>query len=243
MNKIFSIIKEFGKRQSFQPNIFSFFLNNGLFIRWFLYRSIKMLAPQLTGKLMDFGCGRKPYKNLFTNVSEYIGIDIVVSGHNHLESEVDVFYDGKYIPFADETFDSVFCGEVVEHLFEVDAVLVEINRVLRRDGKALFTFPFAYQEHEKPYDFARYTSFAAKYLFEKHGFEIVAQQKTGHFVLVLHQLLINYIYAFFATKSRYLNTLLTILFITPFNILGLICFLFPRNKDLYFNNVLLVQKK
>lgn len=243
MKYILLKIKEFGKKQSFQPNMLSFFLNPGLFIRWYLYRDIKNLAPMLKGKLLDFGCGRKPYRNLFFNVQEYIGIDIEVSGHPHEESLVDIYYDGKKIPFEDEYFDSIFCTEVVEHVFNIDEVLLEINRVLKNNGSAIFTFPFAYQEHEKPYDYARYTSYASKYIFEKNGFEVIEQRKTGHFSITLLQLWINYIYGFFVSKNRYLNTLLTVLFITPFNFLGLLFIFFPVNKDFYFSNILLVKKK
>jgi hypothetical protein len=44
------------------------------FIRRSLYKKIRQFAPQLQGRLLDFGCGTKPYQGLFTNVSEYIGL-------------------------------------------------------------------------------------------------------------------------------------------------------------------------
>src|SRR5688572_6641554 len=97
----------FLKKQSFQPSIFSLFINPLYFIRSCLYKNIKKKAPLLKGKLMDFGCGRKPYEALF-NVNEYIGIDVEKSGHNHKLSKVDFYYDGKTIPFQNDYFDSVF---------------------------------------------------------------------------------------------------------------------------------------
>ena len=242
MNQILQKMKILGMRQSFVPNIFSIFINPGLFIRWYLYKEIEKLAPQLSGKLLDFGCGRKPYKSLFTNVDEYIGLDIEVSGHPHTESDVDVYYDGVTIPFAENHFDSVFCSEVVEHIFNINDVLSEVNRVLKKNGTAIFTFPFAYPEHEKPYDFARYTSFGAKYIFEQNGFEVMQQIKTGHFLLVLIQLLITYVYTSFASKNKYLNTVLTLIFVTPLNLIGLLFLFFPNNKDLYFSNILFLKK-
>ncbi|SRR6266700_4851859 len=89
----------FLKKQSFQPAILSIFINPFYFIRRSLYRNIRMYAPRLKGRLLDFGCGRKPWENLFPNVNEYIGIDIKQTGHDHTYSEVDVYYDGKKIPF------------------------------------------------------------------------------------------------------------------------------------------------
>ena len=218
-------------------------MNPALFNRWYCYQAIKKRAPLLTGKLLDFGCGRKPYRNLFTNVGEYIGVDIEVSGHSHAESEVDVYYDGKTVPFGDEYFDSLYCSEVLEHLFNPDEILKELHRVLKKGGIGLFTFPFSWQEHEQPYDFARYSSFAAKYIFEQKGFEVLEIHKNGHFIITVWQLWIIYIWTLFRTKSRYLNTLFTIIFITPFNIIGLIFAIFPRSKDLYMTNVVMIKKK
>ena len=47
--------------------------------------------------MLDFGCGQKPYESLFS-VEEYVGLDIEVSGHDHTNSKVDTYYDGKNIP-------------------------------------------------------------------------------------------------------------------------------------------------
>ena len=84
---------------------------------------------------MDFGCGSKPYESLFVNAKKYIGIDVEVSGHNHKDSKVDVFYDGKTLPFADKSFDAVVCFEVLEHIFNPDEAITEIRRVLKGDGE------------------------------------------------------------------------------------------------------------
>ena len=233
---------EYGKRQSFQPNLLSIFLNPFFFIRRALFKKIKQYAPLLQGKMMDFGCGRKPYRNLF-EVQEYIGVDIAVSGHSHQESEVDVFYDGKTLPFESETFDSVFSSEVFEHIFNLEEMLPEIRRVMKPGGIALFSVPFAWAEHEIPFDFARYTSFGFRHILEKNGFKILKAEKTGHFAEALWQLWILYIFSLFQTRNRLLNTLLTLVFISPLNLLGLlVTFILPRNHDLFFNNVMLVQK-
>ena len=64
------------------------------FIRKGLFRKISLYAPQLKGKLLDFGCGEKPYQSLFTNVTEYIGLDYNGEGHDHQNEAVDVYYDG-----------------------------------------------------------------------------------------------------------------------------------------------------
>jgi hypothetical protein len=70
-----------------------------------------------TGKLLDFGCVSKTYKKYFSHTDAYIGLDIEQSGHLHTNEQIDVFYDGKKIPFEENYFDSVFSSEVFEHVF------------------------------------------------------------------------------------------------------------------------------
>jgi len=151
-----------------------------------LLRSIKKYAPLLKGRLMDFGCGTKPYRSLFT-VDEYTGLDFENPGHPHLNEQIDVFYDGKHIPFGDETFDAVFSSEVFEHVFNLEEALKELNRVMKTGASILATCPFAICEHEVPNDFARYSSFGLRSLFERYGFEVVHQEKTGNGKAEAHQ--------------------------------------------------------
>src|SRR5829696_811037 len=149
----------------FRPGITNAFY----FIRNELYKKIKQYAPQLTGKLLDFGCGSKPYQSLFTNVSEYIGLDYEGAGHSHANERIDVFYNGKTIPFPDAYFDSVFSSEVFEHLFNLEEMIPELKRVMKEQAILFITCPFVWNEHEVPVDYARYTQFALKHLLERNG--------------------------------------------------------------------------
>lgn len=242
MNLVKSIIK-YLRQQSFEPGFIGLFVNPFFFIRRGLVLNIKKLSPQLSGKLMDFGCGRKPYEKFF-RVDEYIGIDMEHTGHEHTNSKVDVFYDGKNIPFPNDSFDSVFCSEVLEHVFNLEEVLTEIRRVMKTGGKILITVPFSWNEHEVPFDFGRYTSFGIKHVLEKNGFEVSTLIKSGNFARVNLQLQALYIYSVINTRNQILNYALRMLFIAPLNILGSVfLLLMPRNDTMYFNNVVLAVKK
>src|SRR5437773_3335923 len=115
------------------PGSFRPAMNNAFyFIRNALYKKVKQYAPALKGRLLDFGCGSKPYQSLFANVTEYIGVDYNSPGHSHANEQIDVFYDGKKIPFPDEYFDSVFSSEVFEHIFNLEEIIPEIKRVMKK---------------------------------------------------------------------------------------------------------------
>jgi len=216
------------------------------FIRHGLYNAIAGHAGSLKGKLLDFGCGSKPYRSLFS-VEEYIGLDFEKTGHDHSNEQIDVFYDGKTIPFAEAHFDSILCSEVAEHLFDLPAALAEMNRVLKKGGKLLLTCPFVWGEHEAPYDYARYTQFALKDILEKSGFSIVEYNKKGTFIEAITQMRVLY---FVETagpvlaKLSYPGALFLKVSVFMINAWGKFKnWLLPARHGLYLSNILLAEKK
>jgi ubiquinone/menaquinone biosynthesis C-methylase UbiE len=224
----------------------SIFNNPFYFIRKGLNTAIKQQATALNGHLLDFGCGSKPYEEYFKHCTSYTGLDIEVSGHSHQHEKIDVFYDGKTIPFPDNHFDAVFSTEVLEHIFNPDTILKEIYRVMKPGAHLLLTCPFTWPEHEIPYDYARYSSFGLKSLAEKNGFELVNQEKTGHFFEVIMQQWILYVFYWIPKKPSWLYLTLHQLLLLPFVLVTIVVGrLLPsrmKRKDLYHSNILLVKK-
>lgn len=231
----------------FIPRWYDIFYNQFYLIRRGLYRGILRNRHYLKGRLLDFGCGNKPYASII-DVSEYIGLDYdtEVSRRNILKT-VDVFYDGKTIPFPDHHFDAVFSSEVLEHVFNPDEILPEIRRVMKPGAHLLLTCPFYWPEHEQPYDYARYTSFGLKHLMEKNGFEVVHYEKTGSFFETILQGFITYLFFFIPHRPRVLEVLFFSIFITPFLVLGLLfSAILPKRikrSDYYLNNIIVVRRK
>lgn len=232
--------------RSYNPNITHHFY----FIRKAILAAISENSQQLTGKLMDFGCGAKPYKSLFSHIDEYVGVDYEGEGHSHENAEIEVFYDGKTIPFPDNHFDSILSSEVFEHLFEINHLLGELNRVLKPGGKMLITCPFIWNEHEAPIDYARYTQFALTFLFEQANFKVLKKDKKGNFVEAITQIRNLYMMgSFFGTYNQKEYTPRPFFhrfqkfFITLNNISGYIkSRIFPKRYDIYLSNVFLVEK-
>lgn len=226
----------------FNPSVFHpyYFIRKGLFLK------IRHYAPQLQGNLLDFGCGAKPYKSLFSHVASYTGVDIENTGHSHANEQIDYYYDGKTLPFENDRFDSIFTTEVFEHIFNLDDILVELNRVLKPGGKMLITCPFVWPEHEKPYDYARYTRFALKSKLEATGFDLLTVDKSGDFFTSVCQLRQAYLHDVFLPKLSipFLVRLARLCIIPLVNIMGLFFSrIFPTNKDLYLSNIIIAQKR
>lgn len=235
--------KKWKHQQDFNPGFFGLFINPFFIARRGLWSNIKGLATLLNGDLLDIGCGRKPYKTLFT-VKTYLGLDIENPGHSHVGEEVDVFYDGKTFPFEGNSFDSALCNQVLEHVFNPDEFLSEIHRVLRPGGKLLLTVPFAWDEHEQPFDYARYSSFGLRHLMEKNGFEIEQSIKSVNDSRAIAQLWNTLIYKKTVTNSGILNMLISAVLMAPVTILASLTWpLFGKSRDFYLDNIILAVKK
>ena len=230
-------------REAFHPSWLGAVISPVYIVRRGLYKVVLGLSPRIGGKVLDFGCGTKPYESLFSNATHYIGVDIEVSGHDHADSKVDVFYDGKTLSFPDGNFDSVVSFEALEHLFNIDEVLVEVGRVLKPGGQLLVSVPFAWEEHEAPYDFARYTSYGIEHVLRQAGFELVRTVKSTTSVLAICQVFIAYLAKYVSPQSRFPAIAFQLLIIFPLNIISLLINAVLPKRYGYFCNVVVVCKK
>lgn len=232
----------FIKAQAFIPSFWGVAVNPFFIARKGLYDAIKPLGHYVTGKTLDIGCGRKPYQHLFCS-TEYIGLELD-SQENRAYKHADLYYDGNALPFSNAEVDSVVSHQVFEHVFSPDQFLNEINRVLKPDGILMMSVPFVWDEHEKPVDFARYSSFGLRAILNKHGFEMIEQRKTVQNLALLFQLFNAYAYKKWFGTNGYWNQVLCLLLMAPVTLMGLIMGkIFPNNEDLYLDNVVIAKKR
>lgn len=124
------------------------------------------------GRLLDIGCGEKKKQYLIGDcVEEYVGLDHKDSLHSL--AQVDIIGTAYDIPVPADSFDSILCTAVLEHLEDPQRALKESFRVLRPGGHALYTVPLFWHVHEAPRDFYRYTRYGLEHIFREAGFDVV----------------------------------------------------------------------
>ncbi len=235
------VLRAYFRSQQFDPGPPGLFLNPFFLARRGLWKAIAKAAHSLRGRMLDVGCGIKPYRSLF-QVDSYTGLDID-SEASRRRGVADVFYDGKRFPFDDASFDAVLCNQVLEHVFNPAEFLEEIRRVLGPDGRLLLTVPFVWDEHEQPWDYARYSSFGLRALLERHGFEVEAHEKLLDDASMLFQLLNAYLFKVTRTPWIVANLLITAVLMAPVSMLGLLAgWLLPRNPDLFLDQLVVARK-
>ena len=222
--------------EKFHPTRLGAIIHPFYIIRRRLARAIAGRAREIEGRVLDFGCGSQPYRTDFAHVADYVGVDVAVSGHSQTNSKVDIYYDGRTLPFPDASFDAVISFEVFEHVFNLDEILDEIRRVLKPGGKLLFSIPFAWDEHEQPFDYARYTSFGIRALLERRGYGDIEIEKTSTDVEAIGQLWIAYLHQHVGAGHGSTRALVQLALLAPLTIMTLILSrILPDRRHIYCN--------
>ena len=152
------------------------------FIRSKIFEFINSNCDLLTGKILDIGCGKMPYKNhilMNSSVEEYIGLDIESAIDYDKNIKPDYTWDGVKMPFEDNSFESTIGTEVLEHCPNPEIILKEVYRVLKPGGVFIFTVPFLWNLHEVPNDEYRYTPFSLERHLKNSGFKDVQIKSSG----------------------------------------------------------------
>jgi SAM-dependent methyltransferase len=167
--------------------------------------SLRRVAPQARGRLLDVGCGEKPYEAIFRPyVSEYIGVEHRETFELTAASESavatasgkrgpDVLYSGDRLPFPDKSFDTVLSVQVLEHTPRPLQLMLEMSRVLADDGILILLAPFQFRLHEQPHDYFRYSSHGLRQLCSEAGLTLTHVEQQGSLWSVLGHKLNSYL--------------------------------------------------
>ena len=110
-----------------------------------------LLPPGET--LVDYGCGNKPYADLFrSKFTHYMGADLPGNAH----AELIVGAEGQ-LPVDDESVDCVFSSQVLEHVADPRIYLGEAHRILRPGGSLVLSTHGVWPYHPDPTDHWRWT--------------------------------------------------------------------------------------
>ncbi len=135
--------------------------------------SLDKYAPDHNAKLLDIGCGDKPYKKLFKKYN-YTGID-----SNPEISKPDVIGSITSLPFESGSFDACMTVWVLDDLPNPDNAVKEISRVLKSDGYYFAVEVQSAHQHYIPNDYFRFTPNALRVLCEKHKLEMISHKSYG----------------------------------------------------------------
>ena len=132
---------------------------------------------------------------------------------------------------------------MLEHVKNPHIYITEILRVLKPNGKLMLSVPFFWIEHEKPFDYRRFTQNGIKNFLISRGFEVKFSRKTTggiyaslvNFTLILRTKLRRYI--------SYLSDILLLPLTLMLHIIGFFELFFNLDDDAYTSTVVVAENK
>jgi len=133
-------------------------------VRWLAAEARSAHAELGPYRLLDVGCGEKPYRELFAAyVSEHVGVDPVANPVAELQGPIEA------LPVEDASFDVALCAQVLEHVDDPARAASELSRVVRPGGRLLLSTHGVYVFHPNPTDHWRWTHTGLEKLLRENG--------------------------------------------------------------------------
>lgn len=148
-----------------------------------------------TLRVLDVGCGNKPYYPFFAACAkQYVGVD-VASG-----PEVDLIGGVEALPVPDASFDLVICTQVLEHVENPQRAVAELRRVTAPGGRVLASTHGVQAYHPSPGDYWRWTRTGLERLFRENGGWSSVTVRPGSGTAACIAMLISFYFKLFLDK-------------------------------------------
>ena len=141
-------------------------------------------------RVLDAGAGESRHAADFTR-HRYVALDLAVGDAEWDYSQLDCMGNLQAMPFRDGAFDACLNVVTLEHVPEPLAVVRELARVLTPGGRMLVIVPHAWEVHQAPHDYYRYTRHGKYYLLEQAGCRDIQIRPMGGFFRLLSRRLLN----------------------------------------------------
>jgi SAM-dependent methyltransferase len=151
------------------------------------------------GKVLNYGCGFRKNKN-------HIGVDI------NIKSNADYIVKvGKSLPFKNAEFDFVISRFVFEHIENLDPLLKEISRILKKNGKLIVCVPHVWSidAYDDPTHRSFFTTKTMNYFCSNNNVDVL--YKKDYFKFVKYHLRISLSWPQFNFVRHPINLMLSIL--------------------------------
>ena len=136
----------------------------------------KVLGAVPAAAVLDLGCGAGDSVDLFRSLdpsTTWVGLDVhdsaEVLGRTRDDARFATF-DGERIPFGDESFDVVYCAQVLEHVPRPEPLLADVARVLKPRG--MFVGSTSQLEPFHSRSTFGYSPYGLSLLLERSGLEV-----------------------------------------------------------------------
>jgi len=105
-------------------------------------RVCDFLAPSPSDHVLEVGCGRGFLTRQVRQVAPAtVGVDVNPEAVANAVAPGLRVMDAQHLAFADGHFDKIYSFHVIEHILNLEAALLEMDRVLKPGGRILLVYP------------------------------------------------------------------------------------------------------
>ena len=128
-------------------------------------------------RVLDLGCGDGRSADTFKRLlpgAQWYGVDIESSPEVASRKRTDVRFDtfnGIDLPYADETFELIYCNQVLEHVRHPDMLMPGVRRILKKGG--LLIGEVSYLEPYHSYSVFNFTPYGLNRVFADAGLDLL----------------------------------------------------------------------
>ena len=164
--------------------------------RWLREEAALAREREQRPRLLDVGCGIKPYEPFFAGaIAEYIGVD-VANPAAELEGTVEE------IPVPEGSFELVLCTQTLEHVEDPSRAVRELRRVVAPGGRVLASTHGVQVYHPNPGDYWRWTHAGLERLFRENAFWSTVTVTPGSGTTACIGMLVSTYMALLAKRAR-----------------------------------------
>ncbi|MEE9323353.1 MAG: class I SAM-dependent methyltransferase [Candidatus Aenigmarchaeota archaeon] len=108
---------------------------------------LNLLEKHENGKVLDVGCGDGLISSLIATATgaKVYGVDISSEAVSKARKRGIIAkvmnVDKQGFPFEKESFDAVFCGDLLEHLYDTEKLLENVRQILKPNGYLIISVP------------------------------------------------------------------------------------------------------
>lgn len=229
-----------------------FYISPYFVIKYYLVKDIQYIIKRynLSGNLLDVGCGSKPYRSLFSNIKKYRGIDFKDYSVNKDFSigKPDYYFRNDYsktlvLPFKNESFDNAVSFQVLEHHNNPATMLNELLRVIKSGGYVMISYPFLAGIHEAPKDYQRLTEFGLRKILKGKKCKLMEIKRQGSVFSVISNIANEHLNNF-ASRNKHFFFIAIIIYLPflLFQYLSLVLDKIIISDKIFINYLLLIKK-
>ncbi len=146
-----------------------------------IFQEIYSKKQKLEGKILEFGAIEGSSKN-FTNYLNLNDSSQIIYADKITNDTKKVLHEDleKELSFQDSSIDNVVIFNVLEHVYDINNAIKEINRCLKPNGYLVGSTPFIYRVHNAPQDYNRYTPAFINEVLSQNNFNEVQIKIFGY---------------------------------------------------------------